>query len=305
MELITPADDVAAAESSPKAHGIGEKIAAYLDLTKPRITVLVVLSALAGFALGSPGTIDRLLLFHTAVGIALLSSGIGTLNQYWERDLDAMMKRTKIRPLPSGKLSAHNALWFGVALSVVAEAYLLWFVNPLTAVWGFVALASYLFLYTPLKTRTHWCTFIGAFPGALPPLLGWTAARSEVGIEALVLFGILFLWQFPHFHAIATMYREEYARAGIRMLPVVEPDGRSTARQIVGYTSALVLVSLLPTYLKFSGWIYLAGAVVLGAAFLYVSVVTAKKMTREQSRLLLKASVLYLPLLLGLMVLNR
>jgi protoheme IX farnesyltransferase len=305
MELITPAGEAAAAVSPAKAGSIGEKIAPYLDLTKPRITFLVVLSALAGFALGSPKPIDWLLLFHTAVGIALLSSGIGTLNQYWERDLDALMKRTKIRPLPSGKLSPRIALWFGVAISVAAEGYLLLFVNPLTAFWGFVALTSYLFLYTPLKTRTHWCTFIGAFPGALPPLLGWTAARNEMGIEALVLFGIMFLWQFPHFHAIATMYREDYSGAGIRMLPVVEPDGRSTARQIVGYTSALVLVSLLPTYFKFSGWIYLAGAIALGSAFLYVSIVAANKMTRERSKLLLKASVIYLPLLLGLMVLNR
>jgi protoheme IX farnesyltransferase len=204
-----------------------------------------------------------------------------------------------------GKLTAPGALAFGVAISVVAEIHLVWFVNPLTALLGLVALGSYLFLYTPLKTRTRWCTFIGAFPGALPPVLGWAAARNELGVEAAVLFGIMFLWQFPHFHAIATMYREEYARAGIRMLPVVEPDGRSTARQIVGCALALALVSLLPTLLHFSGWIYLAGAVILGTWFLRASVVAARQMTREQSRRLLKASVLYLPLLLGLMVLNR
>lgn len=311
MEFITPADDVAAqaseitVKSSPRDYSVGEKFVAFLDLTKPRITVLVVLSALAGFALGSSGPLDWLKFFHAALGIALLSSGIGVLNQYWERDLDTLMKRTKIRPLPSGRLSPHSALWFGIVISATAEIYLAEFVNPLTAFWGFIAFASYLFVYTPLKTRTRWCTFIGAFPGALPPLLGWTAARNEVGIEAAVLFGILFLWQFPHFHAIAMMYREEYARAGIRMLPVVEPDGRSTARQIVGYTMALVPVSFLPTFLNFSGWIYLVGAIILGAWFLYVSVVTAKKMTRDQSRLLLKTSVLYLPILLGLMVLSR
>ncbi|MCI0337196.1 MAG: heme o synthase [Acidobacteria bacterium] len=303
MEFITPAEETA--ELSPQSLSFGSKLAAYLDLTKPRITFLVVLSALAGFALGSTSPVNWLLLFHTAFGIALLSSGIGTLNQYLERHADALMERTKIRPLPMGRLSPRNALWFGVALSVIAEVYLAWFVNTLTAVSGFMALTSYLFLYTPLKTRTHWCTFVGAFPGALPPLLGWTAARNSVGVEPLVLIGIMFLWQFPHFHAIATMYREDYARAGIRMLPVVEPDGRSTARQIVGYTLALVLVSLLPTFLKFSGWIYLIGAMVLGAAFLYVSILTAREMTRENSRFLLKASVLYLPLLLGLMVLNR
>jgi heme o synthase len=311
MELITPAEVAAAhstgvaAELSPKRLGFAEKLSAYLDLTKPRITFLVVLSAMAGFALGSPSPVDWLGLVHTAFGIALLSSGIGTLNQYLERRLDALMMRTKSRPLPMGKLPPNHALWFGIAISVIAEIHLALFVNAMTAIFGLVALTSYLFLYTPLKTRTHWCTFVGAFPGALPPLLGWTAARNELGIEALILFGILFLWQFPHFHAIAMMYREDYARAGIRMLPVVEPDGRSTARQITGYTLALVLVSLLPAYLKFSGWIYLAGAVVLGGAFLYVSLITARKMTYDHSRLLLKTSVLYLPLLLGLMVFNR
>jgi heme o synthase len=311
MELITPAESAAAhstgvaAELSSKRLGFGERLSAYLDLTKPRITFLVVLSALAGFALGSPSTLDWQIFAHTAFGIALLSSGIGTLNQYLERRLDALMQRTKSRPLPMGKLPPKQALWFGIAISVYAEIHLAWFVNPMTAALGLVALTSYLFLYTPLKTRTHWCTFVGAFPGALPPLLGWAAARNGLGIESLVLFGIMFLWQFPHFHAIAMMYRDDYARAGIRMLPVVEPDGRSTARQIAGYTLALVFVSLLPAYLNFSGWIYLAGAIVLGAAFLYVSLITARKMTYDHSRLLLKASVLYLPLLLGLMVLNR
>jgi protoheme IX farnesyltransferase len=308
MEIVTPAADRAArqaeiaVESSP---GLGARLAAFLDLTKPRITFLVVLSAMAGFALGSGPAIDWLQFLHTAFGIALLSSGIGTLNQYLERDLDALMQRTKIRPLPTGKLSPSAALLFGIGISVVAEIYLAYFVNPLTAAWGFAALASYLFLYTPLKTRTRWCTFIGAFPGALPPLLGWAAARNEVGREAIVLFAIVFFWQFPHFHAISTMYREEYGRAGIRMLPVVQPDGRSTSREIVGYAAALLPISLLPTLLHFSGWIYFGGAAILGAWFLHASITTARQLSREQARKLLKASVLYLPLLLGLMVLNR
>jgi heme o synthase len=311
MELITPAEVPAApstgvsTEFSPRRPGFGERLSAYLDLTKPRITLLVVLSSLAGFALGSPTAINWMAFAKTAIGIALLSSGIGTLNQYLERRLDALMQRTKSRPLPTGKLSPAHALWFGIGLSLLAEIHLILFVNVLAAVCGLVALTSYLFLYTPLKTRTHWCTFVGAFPGALPPVLGWAAARNDLGIEALLLFVIMFFWQFPHFHAIAMMCRKDYARAGIRMLPVVEPDGRATARQIAGYTVALVLVSLLPAYLKISGLIYLSGAVVLGAAFLYISLLTAKKMTYDHSRLLLKASVLYLPLLLGLMVLNR
>jgi len=316
MEVITSAGNAAghssplvgeARSSSPPRHRLtaGERIAAYYDLTKPRITFLVVLSALAGFAVGSPPAINWLLLLHTALGIALLSSGISTLNQYWERDLDALMGRTRMRPLPTGKLSARGALIFGVAISLLAELYLAWWVNPLTAAWGLVALGSYLFLYTPLKTRTHWCTFVGAIPGALPPLLGWTAARNHVGPEALVLFGILFFWQFPHFHAIATMYREDYGRARIRMLPVVEPDGRSTARQILGYTIGLAAVSLLPVVLGLSGRVYLTGAILLGAWFLHASVKTARQMTPVQARHLLKVSVIYLPLLLGLMVLNR
>jgi heme o synthase len=311
MEVITAADPSAAPEpevvvkSPSQSLGFNGKLAAYSGLTKPRITSLVVLSALAGFALGSPSSIDWIRLLHTAIGVALLSGGINALNQYWERDMDALMRRTKLRPLPAGKLTESGALVFGVMVSLVAEAYLAWFLNPLTAFWGLIALASYLFLYTPLKTRTHWCTFIGAFPGALPPLLGWAAARNEVGVEAATLFGIMFLWQFPHFHAIATIYREDYARAGIRMLPVIETDGKATARQIVGYTIALLPVSLLPTFLHFSGWIYLAGAAVLGAWFLHAGVAAARQRTREQSLRLLRVSVIYLPLLLGLMTLNR
>jgi protoheme IX farnesyltransferase len=214
------------------------------------------------------------------------------------------MHRTRVRPLPQGWVTPPQALLFGTLLAMLAELYLAWFVNPLTAFWGLVALSSYLFIYTPLKTRTHWCTFIGAIPGALPPLLGWAAATNRVGVEALTLFAIMFFWQFPHFHAIATMYRDDYARAGIRMLPVVETDGRSTARQIVLYSIALLPVSLLPTILNFSGKVYFAGASLLGLWFLSVSIRTARNLSRDESRRLLKASVLYLPLLLILMVLN-
>ncbi|MFM8392475.1 MAG: heme o synthase [Acidobacteriota bacterium] len=277
---------------------------AYLNLTKPRITLMVVLSALAGFALGTGSPVEWSILLHFTLGITVLSSGIGALNQYWERDLDKLMHRTMVRPLPRGWITPRRALLFGTLLAVVAELYLASFVNPLTAFWGLVALGSYLFIYTPLKTRTHWCTFIGAIPGALPPLLGWAAATNHVGIEALTLFAIMFFWQFPHFHAIATMYRDDYARAGIRMLPVVEADGRSTARQIVLYSIALLPVSLLPTILNFSGRVYFVGASLMGVWFLSVSIRTARDMSHDEARRLLKASVLYLPLLLGLMVLN-
>lgn len=277
----------------------------YLNLTKPRITLMVVLSTLAGFVLAADSPLDWGLFGHLTLGIAILSSGIGALNQYWERDLDKLMNRTKIRPLPKGQITPHRALVFGIVLAGIATIYLAWFVNPLTAFWGLVALSSYLFIYTPLKTRTHWCTFIGAIPGALPPVLGWAGATNHTGPEAAVLFAIMFFWQFPHFHAIATMYREDYAQAGIRMLPVVETDGRSTARQIVFYAVALLPISLLPTYLRFSGWIYFGGALILGLYFLSASIRTARVMSREEARRLLKVSVIYLPLLLGLMVLNR
>jgi len=238
-------------------------------------------------------------------GIALLSSGIATLNQYIERDLDSLMRRTADRPLPSGKLHPNEALIFGWTLTIVAEVYLALMVNPLSALLGLTVIAGYLFAYTPLKTRTTLSTMVGAFPGAVPPLIGWAAARGEIGLEAWVLFAILFLWQFPHFLAIAWMYREDYGRAGILMLPVVDPDGRVTAQQIVVYTVLLLPVSLLPTVLGTSGKIYFVGAIVLGLLFLYSSVRAAMSKSRQEAKRLLLASVIYLPLLFILMVVNR
>jgi protoheme IX farnesyltransferase len=282
-----------------------ERLAAYAELTKPRITFLIVLTSAAGFALASPGRVDYAALGSAMVGIALLSSGIATLNQYIERDLDALMRRTADRPLPSGKLLPWEALLFGAGLTVLAEVYLALLVNPLSAVLGLTVIAGYLFAYTPLKTRTTLSTAVGAFPGAVPPLIGWAAARGSIGIEAWVLFAILFLWQFPHFLAIAWMYREDYGRAGILMLPVVEPDGRVTAQQIVVYTLLLLPVSLLPTVLGISGNVYLYGAIFLGLLFLYSSLRAALSKSRQEARRLLLASVIYLPLLFILMVINR
>jgi protoheme IX farnesyltransferase len=282
-----------------------ERIAAYVELTKPRITFLIVLTAAAGFALASQGSVDYAALVRAMFGIVLLSSGIATINQYMERDLDALMRRTANRPLPSGKLLPWEALVFGVGLTVSSEIYLAVLVNPLTALLGLTVIAGYLFGYTPLKTRTSLSTMVGAFPGAVPPLIGWAAARGSIGLEAWVLFAILFLWQFPHFLAIACMYREDYRRAGILMLPVVEPDGRVTAQQIVIYTLLLLPVSLLPTALGISGKVYLYGAIVLGLLFLYSSLRAAFSKSRQEARRLLLASVIYLPLLFILMVLNR
>lgn len=294
--------DVPVAGAPPAAR---EKLAAYVELTKPRITFLIALTSAAGFSLGSKGALDYLALFNALFGIALLSSGIATLNQYMERGLDARMRRTLSRPLPSGKLGAGAALAFGLALTIGAEVYLAVFVNLLTAAFGLTVIVGYLLLYTPLKTRSSLSTVVGAFPGAMPPLMGWTAATGVAGVEAWALFGILFAWQFPHFLAIAWMYKEDYARAGIRMLPVVEPDCRITARQIVIWSLLLVPVSLFPTVLGTTGTVYFYGAFVLGILFLGTSIHAALSHTRQGARRLLLASVLYLPVLFGLMVFNK
>jgi len=282
-----------------------ERVNAYVELTKPRITFLIALTSAAGFALASRGSINYISLTSALFGISLLSSGIATLNQYMERDLDALMRRTAGRPLPSGKLLPWEALAFGIGLTALAEIYLLVLVNPLSALLGLTVIAGYLFGYTPLKTRTSLSTMVGAFPGAVPPLIGWTAARGTLDLEGWVLFAILFLWQFPHFLAIAWMYREDYSRAGILMLPVIEPEGRVTAQQIVVYTLMLIPISLLPAVLGMSGKVYLYGAIILGLAFLYSSIRAAFSLSRQQARRLLLASVLYLPLLFILMVLDR
>jgi protoheme IX farnesyltransferase len=284
---------------------LAEKLGAYAELTKPRITFLVVLTAAAGFCMGSASGIDYFRLLSTSIGIALLSSGLSTLNQYIERDVDRLMRRTQARPLPTGKVSAAEAAVFGILLSAVATVYLLVFINPLSALLGAATFASYLFVYTLLKTKTTFSTVLGAFPGAMPPLIGWVAATGEVTTDAWVLFAILFLWQFPHFLAIAWMYRDDYARAGIKMLPVVEPEGRVTGQQIITYTLLLIPVSLLPAVTGLAGSIYLVGAAVLGAGFLYFSARAALVRSSRQARHLLLASVIYLPILFGLMVLNR
>jgi protoheme IX farnesyltransferase len=281
-----------------------EKLGAYVELTKPRITFLIALTSAAGFILGSKAAVDYRLLLHMLAGVSLLSSGIATLNQYMERDLDRLMRRTAMRPLPTGKLTPAQAFAFGTLLTLGAEIYLALLVNPLSAILGASVIVGYLFCYTPLKTRTSLSTVVGAFPGAVPPLLGWAAARGQIGIEAWVLFAILFAWQFPHFLAIAWMYKEDYARAGIVMLPVVEPEGRITGQQIVIWTLLLLPVSLFPAALGTSGTVYFYGAIILGLLFLLSSIMAALSTSRQNARRVLLASVLYLPVLFGLMVMN-
>src|SRR5215472_15641798 len=277
----------------------------YIELTKPRITWLILMSTAVGYFFGANGAWKIWQILHTILGTALIASGTAALNQWYEREADRKMRRTAGRPLPSGKLSAPRALVFGVGLSLAGFVELWLGVNLLSAAIGLFTLLSYLFLYTPMKQRTWWSTTVGAIPGAMPPMIGYAAAAGTITRESWVLFAILFLWQFPHFYSIAWMYKEDYARAGIRMLPVVEPDCRSTARQIVLYGLALIPVSLAPSVLGMSGRIYLAGALVLGLWFLYSGVRVAVDRTVLRARHVLVASVLYLPLIYGLMLIDR
>jgi protoheme IX farnesyltransferase len=281
----------------------------YIELTKPRITWLILMSTGIGYFFGLPShawrDINWLLLLHTILGTGLIASGTAALNQWYERAADLKMHRTAGRPLPSGRLTAGRALAFGIALSVAGFVELWLGVNLLSGLIGAFTLASYLFLYTPMKQRTWWSTTVGAIPGAMPPMIGYAAAAGAITRESWVLFAILFLWQFPHFYSIAWMYKEDYARAGIRMLPVVEPDCRSTARQIVLYGIALIPVSLVPGMLGMTGRIYLIGALILGLVYLYSGVRVALERTLVRARAVLLTSVLYLPLIYGLMLLDR
>lgn len=280
-------------------------LADYAELTKPGVTSLILFSTLVGFYLASPAALDLPLLAHTLLGTALVAGGTAALNQYWERESDARMRRTRNRPLPAGRMEAWKALAFGAGLSVAGAAYLLWQVNWLTSLLAGLTLISYLFFYTPLKTRTPQCTLVGSFPGAIPPLIGWAAVEGELTLAAWILYAVLFLWQFPHFLSIAWLYQEDYARAGIAMLPVVEPDGASTARQVLGYSAVLLPVSLLPTWLGVTGNLYFAGTLLAGLAFFYYGVRAARARTKIEARRLLQASVIYLPVVYGLMLLDK
>jgi len=276
----------------------------YLELTKPRITWLIVMSTAVGYYFGHSGAWSLINVFHTLIGTALMASGTAALNQWYERDADLLMRRTQMRPLPSGRLIPHRAMWFGIALSVVGTLELGFGVNWLTSGLCLATLFMYLFLYTPLKQKTWWSTTIGAFPGAMPPLIGFAGAANKLTAEAWVLGAILFLWQFPHFYSIAWMYRDDYQRAGIKMLPVVEPDGQSTSRQILLYSLALIPISLLPKWMGMAGSIYLVGAFALGVWFFYSGVQVAMDRTKAKARRVLLTSVVYLPVLYALMVLD-
>ena len=298
--------DILTAEiQETKIIGLKEKLAAFLELTKPRIAFMLVLTSAAGFYLGSKGNFDFLLFINSIIGITLLAFGVATLNQFIERRTDTLMERTAKRPIPTGKVSPTEALVFGLILTVSAEIYLAFLVNPLTAILGLVVIVGYVLLYTPLKTKTSASTAIGAIPGAMPPLMGWTASANEITLGAWVLFALLFLWQFPHFLAIAWMYKEQYRKAGILMLPVVEKDGKLTAIQIVTFTLMMLPISIAPFFIGVAGYIYLVGASILGIWFLITSIKMAREKSVEQARKLLLVSVLYLPVIFALMVFNH
>lgn len=277
------------------------RVADFVELTKPRITAMVLITTLVGFYMGSRDSLQWILLFHAAVGTALVAAGASALNQYIERELDARMQRTRNRPLPDGRMLPHEALMFSASLSVAGTVYLMFFVNALTGALGLLTLSAYIFVYTPLKTRTRLCTLVGAVPGAIPPLMGWTAATGSINSVALALFSILFLWQMPHFFSIAWIFTEDYARGGF----AVHRRGESTARQIIFYCCLLVPVSLLPTLFGATGALYLVGALVLGFIYLAYGFALSLFRSRTYAQRLLLISVLYLPALLGLMVIDK
>jgi len=277
----------------------------YLELTKPRVTLMVLITMLFGFYLGLRGEMDWVLLLHALLGTALVAGGTSALNQYLERDIDAKMLRTKNRPLPAGRLQPIEALAFSVTISVVGLVHLLIMVNWLTALLAAATLSSYVFLYTPLKQKNSLSTIVGAIPGALPPLGGWTAARNELSLEGWILFFILFIWQLPHFLAIAWIYREDYLRGGLPMLTVVDPEGDSAGRQIISNCLALLPVSLLPTIVGMAGRIYFVGALALSLFFLACGIAVMRHRSNVSVRRLLRASLLYLPVLFALMALDK
>jgi protoheme IX farnesyltransferase len=296
----------ATVQSLTAAAGIEKSwFAVFSELIKARLTTLVLLTTLVGFYAGSRGPMDLTLLLNAMLGTALVAAGASALNQFLEREFDAKMERTADRPLPSGRLQPGTVLAFGGACGGLGLIYLTLAVNPLTGLLGAITLGSYLFIYTPLKRVTTLNTVVGAIPGALPPLMGWVAARNEISPGGWALFAILFFWQLPHFLAIAWIYREQYARAGFVMLPMVDPAGERTGRQAVSHTLGLLPISLFPFLAHVAGPVYLFGALGLGLAYFWFAVQFSRDLTIPRARMLFFASILYLPLLLGLMVLDK
>jgi len=301
--LTTPGRSRSVALSLPWPRASARAVD-YHALTKPRLNLLVVGSALAGYYLGAD-RVDLSQLAATGAGTAFVAGGAAAFNEILERDTDALMRRTRTRPLPAGRMRAATAAWFAAALAVGGLALLSAGANPLAAGVAAVTLLSYVLVYTPLKSRTPLATLVGGIPGGLPPMIGWAAAAGALPVAAWALFAIVFLWQMPHFLAIAWLCREDYARAGLRMLPVVEPDGRSTAHQAVLYASVLLPVSLAPVLVGMEGRAYFGGALALGILFLALAARFAVRRTNAAARRLFLGSIVYLPLLWALMLLNH
>jgi heme o synthase len=291
------------------AHSVdltpASRASAYVALTKPDVSFLVLMTTAAGYYMGSRGPIGWLHMSHVIFGTLLIAGGTAALNHYVERESDRYMRRTASRPLPSGVLQPGRALAFGVLLAIAGAVDLYFVAGALASGLGVLTCLSYLLAYTPLKKRTVWATFVGAFPGAIPPMIGWVAATGSLDRGAWMLFGILFLWQFPHFYAISWMYREDYARAGIMMLPVVDREGKRTFRQIILYAAALVGVSLLPAVLGLAGVVYFFGALVVCTGLVQVCLWAASNKTNARAKWLMHATVLHIPLLLGLMAYDK
>jgi protoheme IX farnesyltransferase len=299
--MTQPAEVIVAALPRERARVASDLVA----LTKPRVVLMVLITTAVGYYVGLTGGPDYGRLVALLLGTALAAGGTLALNQYWEREVDALMARTRTRPLPEGRLTPLEALLFGAALTAGGLGVLALGAGWLAALTVAATFVLYVFAYTPLKLRTAFCTLVGAVPGALPPVAGWAAARDDLGLGAWVLFGILFLWQLPHTLAIAQLYRDDYARAGVRLLPVIDAQGRSTERQILSGTLALLAVSLLPTLIGLAGGVYFTGALVLGAAFVAMGAQQALAPSLSRARRVLLASLLYLPLLLALLAFDK
>jgi heme o synthase len=296
LQAISPPDT---------CRGLISKLRDYYTLTKPEVNLLILMTTSAGYVLGSEGSLRIGRLIHAIVGTLLVASGTATLNQFMERAHDARMRRTANRPLPAGRLEAREALCFGVLLSIAGGVYLLLTVNVMSSLLAVSTLLGYLLIYTPLKRKTPLCTLLGAIPGAMPILIGWTAASGRLNLQAALLFAILFLWQFPHFLAIAMMYREDYERAGFRMLPRSDSEARFTRAEIVGFTLALIVLTIVCRSLFRGGAVQLIGLIGLGAFLLHHSVKLAIRPSRIAASHLLHASVVYLPMALAVLVLSK
>jgi len=310
METLTEiaeAGDAAglALDASPIRSALRVRLTDYYELTKPRMNFLVVVTTMVGYYMAARGWADWRRVIYTLVGTALTAAAASVFNQYTEREFDARMRRTAGRPLPGGRLRPADALLFGVALGIVGVGTLAILVNPLTALLGALTVALYVFVYTPSKRRTSLCTIIGAIPGAIPPLMGFTAVQGTISPQALTLFAILFFWQMPHFLAIAILYRDDYARGGFLMLPVVDKDLDMTGRQIILYSLSLVTVSLTPAILEMAGVVYFVAALLLGIAFTGFGFVCARSKTRSDAKQLFLASIVYLPAVLAAMMIDK